>query len=102
MMLHINETSHGGVRLLARTFYLYLKGDMLIMTYERLSNIIINNNIPTNVRLMSDSGWECNSTDMNGVYYNRKNNIIVFTQGSIFDEYKDNKEWITLFCKGDN
>ena len=72
------------------------------MTYEQLSNIIINNNIPTNVRLMSDSGWECDPTDMDGVYYNKKNNIIVFTQGDSFDEYRDHKEWITLFCKGDN
>jgi len=72
------------------------------MTYEQLSNIIINNNIPTNVRLMSDSGWECDPTDMNGIYYNRKNNIMVFTQGFSWDEYKDNKEWTTLFCMGDN
>lgn len=51
------------------------------MTFEYLSEIIRKYNIPHNVRMMSDSGWECDATDMNGVFYNEKENIIVFTQG---------------------
>ena len=39
------------------------------MTFEQLSNIIAENNIPHDVELQSDSGWECCETDMNGVYY---------------------------------
>lgn len=52
------------------------------MTFEYLSEIIQQYNIPHNVRLMSDSGWECDATDMNGILYNEKENIIVFTQTS--------------------
>lgn len=52
------------------------------MTFEYLSEIIQQYNIPYNVRLMSDSGWECDATDMNGILYNEKENIIVFTQTS--------------------
>lgn len=52
------------------------------MTFEYLSEIIQQYNIPHNVQLMSDSGWECDATDMNGILYNEKGNIMVFTQTS--------------------
>lgn len=52
------------------------------MTFEELSNIIEKHNIPKNVHLLSDSGWECNATEMNGVYYNEEANVIVFTQNN--------------------
>ena len=51
-----------------------------IMTFERLSNLINKYNIPKNVHLLSDSGWECNATEMSGIYYNKKLNVIIFTQ----------------------
>lgn len=51
------------------------------MTFETLNKIINKYNIPKNVRLMSDSGWECDATDMDGVFYNKDKNIIIFTQG---------------------
>ena len=50
------------------------------MTFAELNKIIEENNIPHDVKLMSDSGWECSATDMDGVYYNREKNEIVFTQ----------------------
>jgi hypothetical protein len=50
------------------------------MTFKELEDIMIKNNIPKNVKLMSDSGWECCATDMNGVFYRKKKNEIVFTQ----------------------
>lgn len=60
------------------------------MTYEKLSKIIEINNIPQNVELLSDSGWECDVTPMHGVYYNARLNHIVFTQScskyEIYDE----------------
>lgn len=40
------------------------------MTFDILQKIIKENNIPSNVHLTSDSGWECDATEMNGVYYN--------------------------------
>lgn len=47
---------------------------------------------------MSDSGWECFATKMNGIYYNEDTNTIVFTQeGNEYDDYYDRKEWKRLF-----
>lgn len=51
-----------------------------IMTFERLNNLINKYNIPKDVHLLSDSGWECWETEMSGVYYNKKQNVIIFTQ----------------------
>lgn len=41
------------------------------MTFEKLKNLIVENNIPENVHLLSDSGWECSETEMDGIFYNR-------------------------------
>ena len=41
------------------------------MTAGELINIFKQNNIPNDAILMSDSGWECSATDMDGVYYNK-------------------------------
>ena len=60
------------------------KFDVRQLTFELLSKLITKYNIPHNVRLMSDSGWECDATDMCGVYYCAEKNIIIFTQ-----EYDD-------------
>ncbi len=50
------------------------------MTFELLSKIIKENNIPKDVRMMSDSGWECSETNMDGVFYNKNENVLVITQ----------------------
>lgn len=50
------------------------------MDFKTFKRIIEDNNIPDDVHLMSDSGWECDATEMDGVYYNRSLNLIVFTQ----------------------
>lgn len=59
------------------------------MTFGELQNIIKDNNIPEDVHLTSDSGWECNATEMDGVYYNETLNEIVFTQDSFGDYHYD-------------
>lgn len=51
------------------------------MTFNKLSEIIKKNNIPDDVLLLSDSGWECGSTKMDGIWYCKDKNVIVFTQG---------------------
>lgn len=51
------------------------------MTFNKLMDLIQRNKISTDVKLESDSGWECGPTNMNGVYYNNGKNVIVFTQG---------------------
>ena len=68
------------------------------MTVKELNRILTANNIPEDATLMSDSGWECGATEMNGVYYNSKENVVVFTQYfSEFDTYmKKSSEWIKL------
>lgn len=50
------------------------------MTLQELNNICNKNNIPDDVKLLSDSGWECYETEMDGVYYSKKDNTIIFTQ----------------------
>lgn len=68
------------------------------MTFKKLSQIIEENNIPDDVTLMSDSGWECCATHMNCVYYNRKDKTIVFTQCfDDDDEYYVSKKWRLLY-----
>lgn len=66
------------------------------MTFDKLLNLIRKNNIPTNVKLESDSGWEGGPTEMEGVYYNRTENRIIFTQG-YGAEYYCEPEWSLLW-----
>ena len=68
------------------------------MTMELLERIIEENNIPKDVHFMSDSGWECDPTEMNGVFYNRQCNTIIFTQSGMSDrEYEASEDWEILY-----
>lgn len=69
------------------------------MTFELLNEIIKQNNIPETVTLMSDSAWECDATDMDGIYYNSESNTIVFTRGRERTVYRYNEDpkWKRLF-----
>lgn len=85
------------------------------MTLEQLTDLMIQNNIPLNVRLMSDSGWECDATEMNGIWYHKKNNILVFTQGGKYEKekylehdegfgcfgYRKELGWKMIYCSED-
>lgn len=67
------------------------------MTFEQLQKIISDNNIPHDVKLLSDSGWECGFTNMDGVFYNKKENHIIFTTGHIeCDSYLFNVDYECL------
>ena len=67
------------------------------MKLNKLLELIDKHNIPDDVLLGSDSGWECDATDMDGVYYNRKLNVIVFTQYiSENDSYFNELDWEML------
>lgn len=70
----------------------------MFLTFKDLSDILRKNNVPEDVRLMSDSGWECGSTDMCGIWYNKADNTVVFTQhGSESEEkYYYGKDWVLL------
>lgn len=49
------------------------------MTYGELTKLMRAYDIPEDVTLKSDSGWEVDATCMNGVFYNPEANVIVFT-----------------------
>lgn len=66
------------------------------MTVEKLLNIFQINNIPGDANLESDSGWECGPTDMDGIYYNKSENRVVFTQGYGEDNYCE-PEWSLIY-----
>ena len=83
------------------------------MTVELFKKILKDNNIPDDCVLMSDSGWECDATNMNGVYYHPTRNEIVFTQGGDGDceyyeedeeyhEYTPSKGWKMIYCASDD
>lgn len=66
------------------------------MTYKLLTDILKENNIPEDVVMWSDSGWECDPTNMNCIYYNKTMNVIVFTQFPDSTYYKDN-DWKEIY-----
>jgi hypothetical protein len=72
------------------------------MTFKKLKQVIEKNNIPEDVTLMSDSGWECGPTQMNGVYYNEDEKVIVFTQEEDdYDGYYTSSLWKLLYSLDD-
>lgn len=50
------------------------------MTFELLKKIIEKNNIPEDVTMRSNSGWEVDETEMDGIWYRKEDNVIHFTQ----------------------
>lgn len=73
------------------------------MTVGKFTQIIKENNIPEDAVMLSDSGWECSSTDMDGVYYSKETNELVFTQrGDKYErEYYNKSPWQLLHSKED-
>lgn len=64
------------------------------MTIGEFAKIIKAYNIPDDVTMLSDSGWECGPTDMEGLYYNEHSKKLVFTQtGDEYESYFDDPEW---------
>lgn len=49
----------------------------MIITVEKLIELMKENNIPMNAKLTSDSGWECCATDVESVFYDSAKNEIV-------------------------
>lgn len=66
------------------------------MTFKRLQRLIEKYNISEDVELLSDSGWECSSTPMDGVYYNEDENHIIFTQGFDENSLYENYDYVRL------
>ena len=53
------------------------------MTIEKFLSLL--SEVPDDATMLSDSGWECGPTDMDGVFYNEEKNEITFTQGCWHD-----------------
>lgn len=70
------------------------------MTIGEFAKIIKAHNIPDDVTMLSDSGWECGPTDMEGIYYNERSKKLVFTQtGNEYERYFDDPEWHLIHSK---
>ena len=69
------------------------------MTIEKLIRILRENDIPEDAILRSDSGWECWESDMDGVYYCAKTNIVIFTQDYDVRKYNDDPDYVKLALK---
>lgn len=67
------------------------------MTFEKLKELIEKNKIPNNVKLLGDSDdlWMADKTEMNWVFYNEKENHVIFTQEFKW-EYLINKDYKML------
>lgn len=73
------------------------------MTIGEFKKIIKKFNIPEDVTMLSDSGWECSETDMDGIWYNEEEKEIIFTQtGKEYDYYFGKPEWVLLHSKEEN
>ena len=62
------------------------------ITFKQLSQYINENNIPENVKLLSDSGWECGETGIRAVYYNEFENVLFLYQDKERDIYTNDIE----------
>jgi hypothetical protein len=58
----------------------------MTMKVETLCKLI--KDYPTAI-IMSDSGWECDPTDIGGIYYRKSENTIFLTQSGENKTYKD-------------
>ena len=67
-----------------------------------LIGIFINNQIDNNAVIMTDSGWECDETEVNMVYYNAKTNVIMLTRKyGNYETYEDSDDWKLLWFHPD-
>lgn len=75
------------------------------MTFGILKRIIEKYNIPEDVHLIQDCGWECSYTELDGVWYSKERNEITFTQCGKFEFNADDECTETPSCmeeeKGD-
>lgn len=60
------------------------------MNFSKLKEVLDKNNIPYDVDLLSDSGWEGGETGMGSIYYSKEDNAIIFRQG---DEYEKERAY---------
>lgn len=60
--------------------------------------------LPSNVFIETDSGWECDATDVNVAYYSSQKNVLVLTrkpQGN-YENYEASPKWKRVFYDADS
>jgi hypothetical protein len=69
------------------------------MTLEQLNKIMEEHNIPSDAKLMSDSECEYAATNMDGIYYNKAENILVFVQACSvgWTDYDESDDWELIY-----
>ena len=56
------------------------------MTVGLFKQIMEENHILDDVTMLSNSGWECGPSEMDGIYYNPSEKTVTFTQAGTFDD----------------
>ena len=75
---------------------------MISLTIGVLIDIFINNQIDSNAAIMTDSGWECDETEVDMVYYNSKTNVVMLTRKyGNYEAYEDSDDWKLLWIHPD-
>ena len=76
--------------------------NLFSINVETLIGIFINNKIDSNAVIMTDSGWECDETEVDMVYYNSKTNVVMLTRkNGNYDVYEDSDDWKLLWIHPD-
>ena len=60
--------------------------------------------LPSDVFIETDSGWECDATEVNTAYKKKKKNVLVLTwkpQGN-YKYYEKSPKWECVFCDVDS
>ena len=72
------------------------------MTVDKLMGVL--SYLPYYATIETDSGWECNPTGVNRVFYNKEANVLVLTrkpQGN-YENYETSPKWKCVFCDEDS
>ena len=67
------------------------------LTVGDFNNIINKCGIPSDCVILTDSGWECDPTEVIAVFYNETEKVVVFTQGQYNTRYTEEKGYKCIY-----
>lgn len=68
------------------------------ITVGVLIELLISNGIDSKAAIMTDSGWECDETEVDAIYYNPKPNVLMLTRKFGNEQaYADCDDWELLW-----
>lgn len=72
--------------------------DKNVITVGSLIGITVTCGVPSDAAIMTDSGWECDATEVNLVYYNAKTKVLMLTREyGNYEQYADSDDWKLLW-----